>query len=272
MSMRRTLRLIHLASTVWFVMCIGYVLVLTLRQAGVRWLVIFSLSGYSAVIILLLISLYLFAIFRGVSKELPVEEHPLTTTNYYAFFYVISPYLGALAGCLGTIGVARISQFLLGIALGTFGATFLVWVIVDPLTGLLEVLLPMSRKHRDERIAKAKALREERQRCREQLLTEVLAKEYLDKNRWQKVLMPYAEKLALLLTNETPDFQIECKAVDIGVYAWQIGGLSCMRQLHDMAIDICRKRGRNNTADYIPTWWDGIGKWQTPSIYEVGNS
>lgn len=273
MSVRRTLGLIHLTSTIWFMGCIGYILVLTLRQAGVHWLVIFSLSGYSAVIILLLISLYLFAIFRGASNDRPAIEHPLTSTNYYAVFYVISPFLGALAGCLGTIGVNRVSQFLLGIALGTFGTTFLVWVIVDPLTGLLEMLLPVSRKHRDERLAQAKALREERQRRREQLLAEVLTKEDLDRNRWQKVLMPYAEKLASLLTNEAPDFQTECKAVDIGVYAWQIGGLSCMKQLHDMAIDICRERGQDNVAtDYIPTWWDGIGKWQTPYLYETANS
>ena len=123
MSERRMLKSIHLASTAWFMLCIGYILVLALRQAGVRWWVIFSLSGHSALIVFLLISLYLFVIFRGVSRSQKIEvEHPLTSTNCYMMFYVVAPLLGGLAGALGMIGENRIGQFLLGIALGTLGA------------------------------------------------------------------------------------------------------------------------------------------------------
>jgi hypothetical protein len=266
LSRYRTLRSIHLASMAWFILCIIYLLVLTLRQAGVHWWIIFSLSGHSILIIFLLISLYIFAILRGVSSAQAIEpEHPLTCTNYYKGFYVTAPFLGGLAGCVGMIGEDGIVQFAAGIALGTFGTTFLVWVILDPVTGLLETLLsPVSRKHRSVRIAQTKVEREKKQKDRERLLAEVLAKEESDRRRWQQVLRPQAEKLAELLTAEEADFeQAEREAVDIGLKAWQMGGLSCMQQLRDMAIAISTERDQNKEiADYISFWWDGIGAWR----------
>ncbi len=269
MSRRNIIKLVHFAGTAWFMLCVGYILVLALRQAGVNWWIIFSLSGHSVLLIFLLISLYLFAIFRGVGRNQKIEvEHPLTSTNYYIVLYVAAPFLGGLAGCLGMIGVNRISQFLLGIALGTSATTFLVWVIVDPVTGLLEMLLPVSRKHRVERLAKAKAQRERRQKDRERLLAEVLAKEESDQREWQEALKPQAEKLAGLLTADRVNFkQAEREAVDIGVNAWQIGGLSCMRQLHEMVLDLCKKKYEDSMiVDYISSWWDGIGSWRNPSF------
>jgi len=269
-SEHRTLKSIHLASTAWFILCIIYILVLALRQAGVRWWIIFSLSGHSILIVFLLISLYVFAILRGVSGAQAIEpEHPLTGTSYYKGFYVTAPFLGGLAGCVGMIGEDRIVQFAAGIALGTFGTTFLVWVILDPVTGLLEMLLPpVSRKHRTERIAQAKVKREKKQKDRERLLTEVLAKEDSERRRWQQVLRPQAEKLAGLLTAEGADFkQAEREAVDIGLKAWQMGGLNCMQQLRDMAIAISRERDQNKEiVDYIPFWWDGIGNWHASPL------
>lgn len=270
MNRRNRLKLVHFASTVWFMLCIGYILVLALRQAGFRWWVVLSLSGHSALLIFLLVSLYLFAIFRGVDKSQKIElEHPLTSTNYYMVFYIIAPFLGGLAGALGMIGENRIGQFLLGIAMGTLGATFLVWVIVDPVTGLLEiVLLPASRKHRCQRLAQAKALREKKQKDRERLLAEVLANEELARRNWQEVLKPQVEKLAgLLATNRIDIKQAEREAVDIGVNAWQTGGLSCMRQLRDMAIDLCKKKYQDSMiTDYVSTWWDGVGSWRNTSL------
>ena len=269
MSGRRTLRSVHLASTAWFILCVGYILVLALRQAGVHWWVIFSLSGHSILVIFLLTSLYLFAIFRGVSSAQTIEaEHPLTSTNYYRVFYVTTPFLGGLAGCVGMIGEDRVSQFVAGIALGTFGATFLVWVIVDPVTGLLEMLLlPSSRRHRVRRLEKAKAERKRKQKDRERLLAEILAKEELDRRRWQEALRPQAERLAELLTDGADFKQAEHEAVDIGLKAWQMGGLSCMQQLRDMAVAISKENGQNEEiVDYIPIWWDGIGSWRHPSL------
>ena len=274
MPVRRTLKIIHVASTAWFALCVGYIFVLVLRQVGLHWWVIFSLSGHSAVIIFLVISLYLFAIFRGVARtQKSDEEHPLTNTTYYVVFYALTPFLGGLAGCIGMLGVHRASEFLLGIALGTLGATFLVWVIVDPLIGLLEASLPASRKHRAERLAQAKAVRESKRKAREHLLTAVLADEESDRCGWQEALKPQAEKLAGLLKASATNFkQAEREAVDIGVKAWQMGGLGCMRQLHDMAKVAFKQKGHNgDIVDYIPIWWDGIGSWRRPSLQDLMN-
>jgi hypothetical protein len=267
MSRQRALQLIHLASTAWFIICIVYILILTLRQAGLRWWVVFSLSGHGLLIALMLISLYLFAIFRGISSSQKVQvEHLLTSTNYYRVFYVITPLLGGFAGCLGMIG-STIGQFASGVALGTLGTTFLVWVIVDPLTGLLEMLLPSaSRRHRSQRIARAKALRQNRQENRESLLQDVFVKEEQKRQQWREALKSKAEMLAEMLAADEIDFkQIECEAVGIGVKAWQIGGLSCMRELRDMAIDLAKERDKS-VVDYIGVWWDGIGSWRQPSL------
>jgi len=269
MSRRRTGKPIHLASTAWLILCVGYILVLSLWQAGFRWWVIFSLSGYSILVILLLTSLYLFAVFRGISKAQAIEmEHPVTSTNYYRVFYVTTPFWGGLAGCLGMIGEDTVVQFMVGIALGTFGATFLVWVIVDPVAGLLEtLLLPASRRHRSVRLAQAKAEREQKQKDHERLLAEILAKEELDRRCWQEALRPQAERLAELLKDATDFKQAEREAVDIGLNAWQMGGLGCMRELHDIAIAISKQKNQNgHLIDYIPFWWDGIGSWRTSSL------
>ena len=263
------MRIAHMASTVWFVLSVGYILVLTLRQAGINWWVVFSLSGHGALIIFVLVSLYLLAIFRGISSSQKVHlEHPLTSTIHYAVFYVSAPFLGSLAGLLGLIGTHSFSQFLLGIAMGTLGTTFLVWVIVDPAIGLLEMLLPSSRKNRAQRLLQAKADKEKRQQDRLNLLEEVIAQEDSDKLQWQHVLMPQAEILAELLTSEGKDPKLlEQEAVGIGVKAWQTGGLSCMRELREMAISLCKqKHEENDIVDYISFWWEGIGNWRATPI------
>jgi hypothetical protein len=258
---------------VWFILCIGYILVFTLRQAGFHWWVIFSLSGHSVLIVFLLISLYLFAIFRGVDRGHQIEkEHPLTSTTYYTVFYITIPFLGGVAGWLGMIGISTsIKQLLIEVSLGTLGATFLGWVILDPAAGFLEMVLPASsRKHRVHRLAEAKAEREKKRKDYERFLAEALANEESDRHRWLEALKPEAEKLAGLLTTNSANFsQAELEAVDIGAKAWQMGGVICMRELRDMAIGICREKNRNQTiVDYISSWWDGIGNWRTHSIFE----
>jgi hypothetical protein len=165
------------------------------------------------------------------------------------------------------VGASTPGQFLAGTALGTLGTTFLVWVIVDPAAGLVEMLLPASRKHRTERLARAEAEREKRRENHEKLLAEVFAKEESDRRCWREVLKPRAERLAALLASDAADLSLaEQEAVDFGAGAWQLGGLACMRQLRDMAISVSEQKGRHGTEpDYISVWWDGIGTWRNPS-------
>ena len=269
MRRRDELRKAHIAGTIWFVLAVGYIFVLALRQAGVRWWVVFSLSRHGVLIVAVLVSLYLFAIFRGISSSQNVEvEHPLTSSTYYAAFYLLTPFLGGLAGCLGMIGTHSISQFALGIALGTLGVTFLVWVVLDPLIGMLEMLLPSSRRHRAIRMAKARAERERKQRDRERLLDEVVEQEETNRRRWRKILQPEAERLAgLLIENGNDLHAAEREAIGIGVRAWKTGGVVCMRELRDTAMKISQRRSPDKAViDYISFWWDGIGNWRAKPL------
>ena len=269
MSARRALKLIHLVSTVWFMLCVGCIVVTALRQAGFRWWLIFSLSGHSVLAVFLLISLYLFALFRGVGGAQHIKvEHPLTSTPYYMGLYVAAPLLGGLAGVVGMMGVHSTSRFLLGIAFGTLGTTFAVWVIVDPVAGMVEMFLPVSRKHRAERLARVEAARRARHERREQLLAEAFAREAQERQRWEERLKPHAEQLATLLATDASGLQsAEQQALDLGAVAWRLGGLTCMRQLRDMAIAISKEsRGEQKVVDYVSYWWDGIGDWRRPSL------
>jgi hypothetical protein len=270
MKRRNAFKMVHFASTAWFTLSAGYILVWTLLQAGKSWWFIVSLSGYSALIAFLLVSLYLFAIFRGVVRSQKNQiEHPLTTCLYYSVFYDISPFLGTLAGTFGAIGVSRISHYLLVIATGSLWATFLVWIIIDPAAGLIEMLIPQSRKHRRERLAQTKTIRQQQHFAKQRLLAQVQSKEQLEQAGWNQALRPYAEKLAALVTGEVTGELEQAEAADIAVYAWQTGGLNCMRQLHSMAMEICRQKCQNATAiDYISNWWDGIGTWQDKWLNE----
>jgi hypothetical protein len=263
---RNILKLIHFASTAWFMLCIVYILTLALRQAGTSWWVIFSLSGHSALAVFLVISLYLFAVFRGVDRSQKIEiEHPLTSTAYYNVFYDISPFLGSLAGYIGATGVKEAGGLFLSISLGTFGMTFLVWVIVDPVIGYLERLFPTSRRHRLLRLAEAREQKLEKQEAKKQFLADILLQEKQDHKCWQESLRPCAEKIVQLLSDKsTPGRKAQEEAVELGVSAWQMGGLNCMRYLHEMIMDICKKSRRDSlTADYLSTWWDGIGSWRS---------
>ena len=269
MSRRSKLASIHLASTVWFILCVGYILVIALRQAGVNWWILFSLSGHGFLIALTLISFYLFAVYRGISSSQNVKaEHPLTNTIQYAYFYAVTPFLGGLAGCIGMLDSDSVNQFLSGITLATLAATSFVWVILDPVIGLLEMLTPASRKHYIQRQNTTKIEKEKKQQERQRLLAEVTAKEEYNRDHWQELLKPQAEKLASLLTTDSKNFrQAEREAADIGAHAWQIGGLSCMRELRNMALDIYKKENKSKEiVDYITFWWDGIGNWRNPSF------
>ncbi len=82
MTVQRLLKRVHLVGTIWFGLCVRYVLILSLREAGVRWWVIFSLSGPSAVVAFVLLSLYLLAIYKGASRSEKTElEYPLSSTG-----------------------------------------------------------------------------------------------------------------------------------------------------------------------------------------------
>ncbi len=270
MSSGRVLKLVHFSGTAWFVASAGFLLIFALRDAGAGWWLIFSLSGYSAVLIFLLISLYLFAIFRGVVHPAK-QEHPLTTSIYYMMFYDICPFLGALAGVVGTLGSLDPVQQLTTVGIGTLATTFFVWIVLDPAIASVETMLPASRAARRRRQAHIKAMREKQRIDNERLLAKLQEEEASKQQQLRQLLPPMAEKLAALLADYAiKGIQIEPEVVQIGARAWQMGGIICMRQLHEMAINGYREQfqGRH-FIDHIAIWWDGIGSWQAPLLVKT---
>ncbi len=268
MNRQKLLKVIHITGTAWFALCLGYLFVLTLRQAGFNWWIIFSLSGHSALLIILLVALYLFAILETTGKGRRIAvEHPLTSTAVYLAFYVSAPIPGAAAGAIAAIGQTRLDEFLSAMALGTLATTFLTWVVVDPLTSLFEILTPTARSHRRQRLAADTAGREQHRQERQRLMTELFARQQQQRLMWQQTLGTQAENLAALLPAADNDFEAAQRhAIDIGAQAWQAGGLDCMRQLHKMAMEAFERKFNNPAApDYIPTWWDGVGTWRNPA-------
>lgn len=265
MSLHKISKSVHFTSTVWFMASVGYMLIAALLEAGQSWWVIISVSGYSTLMLLVLMSLYLFAMYRGLARSQKIEiEHPLTSSEHYRFFYDISPFLGAVAGALGAIGVRKVSHFMLVTAAGSLWVTFLVWVIIDPVAGLVEMLLPLSRKHHRERLAKTKETNEQQRLAQQRLLAQLELQDIQQREHWNHVLRHDAEELASLIAEDNiASEQKETSAIEIGAKAWQKGGVNCMRQLHSMAMELCGQRcPDNHIVDYISIWWDGIGSWR----------
>jgi len=153
MTARTLLRRVHLIATTWFVACTGYLFALGLHQAGLKWWLVFPLSGHSVLMMTFLVSLYLFAWFRGTDgARYNRMEHPLTSSDSYLGFYVSTPLLGGLAALLAMADGQSAQRVLFLVAIGTLGTTFLVWIVIDPALGVLEQLLPASRRHRAQRL------------------------------------------------------------------------------------------------------------------------
>lgn len=265
MTSRKMLQIVHVASTIWFVFCLVYLFVLALRQAGVQWWIIFGMSGYSSVVLFLLVSLYLFALYRGVSLSQELQdEHPFTGSFYYYLFYDITPFLGSVAGGISLLTGPVVRADFLVIVAGCLWMTFLVWVLVDPVLGLAEGLFPASRRRRRRRLAGRRKARRQAEAARQQLLEEALFNAVQERKRFDVILEPYARDLDEILAGPDGDAgHGQLKAVEIGLLAWQLGGLACMKQLHQMVsneVQVCRGRG---DIDYLAIWWDGIGDWRS---------
>ena len=274
MTKRHVLKLTHFISTAWFVLSVAYIMVFALRQAKIEWWLIFSLAGHSAVVVFIFLSIYLFAIYRGMARSEKTErEHPLSQQSSYMLLYYVSPLLGGLAGVYAMLGGAVFKEFLLGVAVGTLGSTFLVWIVVDPLISLTEMLLPASRHYRRQRLALAKALREQKQRERHLLLARLENEEKERLGQLRQMLEPLAIRLSDILVSSTGHSQHkQYAAIDMGMKAWQIGRLEGMRLLHRMTMDQYQDTSGDSSGwiDFISRWGDGIGSWKDEPFWIKG--
>jgi hypothetical protein len=249
---------------IWFFLCTGYIFAWIILRANRGWIVAISLSGYSTAFVVFLICFFLFAVYHRLGKaQIHKLEHPLTSTGCYGLCYNISSFIGALAGVLAAISTAGTSNYPLLIAAGSFLVTFVVWLILDPLLAAAEMLLPQSRQNRAIRLAKVKEMRQNESLAKKHALEEAETSETEKLKKWDKVLEPNVKELAALsITSPAALEQSRGRIVDIGIGAWQMGGLGCMRHLHSMAVQTSRQDSRGTTSmDLVSACWDGIGNW-----------
>jgi hypothetical protein len=175
----------------------------------------------------------------------------------------MSSFYGVLGVCL-TIFNNAAAEYLLKLSVGSVASTFLMWIIIDPIVGLLEMLLPSSRKERRIRIRNTQELRKKQYEKRQNILQEINRNSQYDRLRWQQILESDANELARLISNSrVNDKKTETKVIELGVKAFRIGGIECMRHLYLMTRQICERRMQIvPNLDYISIWWDGIGSWR----------
>lgn len=272
LSLRKYLKRIHVAGTLWIALCAILLLVMSLRQAGVQWWIVFSVSGFSGILFFMLLTIYLFAFFRGVIRTQTALEHPLTTSYTYILFYDLCPFLGSLAGLASLLNVPDISasERLSTVAEGTLTMTFLVWIILDPIIGSIELLIPECAAHRRQRLAEAQELKLKRKAERQRLLQEAMEYEKINQAKWEQTYEPMADKLAALLSSPNPHHpEVRRAVVATGAQAWRLGGVNGMQFLQKMVRQKLAAQGHVGDWDMLAFWWDGIGTWRKPPLQKA---
>ncbi|OHB61310.1 MAG: hypothetical protein A2Y12_16155 [Planctomycetes bacterium GWF2_42_9] len=263
--LRRAFKIIHILNLGIFVLSSAYIFIYALHKAGKSWLFIASLSGSSTVVIIFLVSFYLFAVYRGFSSSQNARnEHPLTASMPYVLFYNISSFYGIFIVWFISLKHYETADYFLRMSVGIITSTFFMWIIIDPIVGLFEMLLPSSRVQRRARIILAQENRKKEYNNRQNVLAEISRAGSYDRLKWQQMLESEANELACLISeSRSDDKNVETKVIEIGVKAFRIGGVDCMRHLYFMTKQICeRKMQLVPNLDYISIWWDGIGNWR----------
>lgn len=268
MARRRLLKAMHAAGTAWFLLAASYLLVLNLRHAGINWWVIFSLSGQSAALLFLMLSAYLFAVFRSSNRELNSNiEHPLSNSTQYMTLYSLIPFLGSFTGLVCVYDAENFQQVMFSLTMGALAATFGMWIIFDPVISLIEMLTPASRAHRAKRRSEASQTLIVQEKYRQELLDKLEAEECENQKNWRSMLSGHAQALCELVTAAKAGNAelIQKKGIQIGLIAWQQGGLECMQELEEMAIENIGSKSsseKSKVKAFISVWWDGIGSWR----------
>jgi hypothetical protein len=265
MTSKRFLKRIHVCGTLWFLLCAATLLIISLYHAGFDWWLIFSISGYSAVLLFFIFTVYLFAVYQGVVRTQMAIEHPLSTSLYYTALYDMAPFLGAAAGLISlpvnTPWVFTVNT----IAEGTLITTFVVWIIFDPIIGLVETCLPESAASRKLRLAQMRQQKQHQKEAGQKLLQELERRESDLQTQWNNLFEPMAKDVADLLCNlNQPDANVQAQIVELGALAWKTGGITCMRYFHQMILTLLQASDQRPAIDYPSVWWDGIGTWRKP--------
>ncbi len=264
MASRRILKFLHFSGTIWFMITAAFLLVVAMRQAGASWWLIFSLSGYSALAILFLISIYLVAIVRSVVHTRTEIEHPLSTSDYYVVFYDIAPFFGAIAGLAGGLFAGPV-EVATTVASGTLATTFITWILIDPIVSIVEATTPPARLASRWRRGRAKVAKKRINIANDKLMVSLFAAHDKKMRQWKEQMHTQIDQLVELVKDHaTGKVHAEHQAVEIGANAFRQDGIECMKFVHKS----CMKKlndEKQQPSDYISIWWDGIGSWQKPS-------
>lgn len=236
-----------------------------LRLAGLDWWAIFSLSTQGFVLVVLGMLIYAFAVFCGSVGERMPSEHPFTGSIYYRIFYLAVPVVGGVGGGLYTyfLEAAGAVEAVRTLALETVFSAYAVWLFIDPVSGIIESLLPESRRARAARLARAKAAREEKARHGRLWLEGLRAQRRSRIDKIRPALDSSAARLAAMLLESRGSANSGYdEAAAIGLEAWQAGGMDAMKELYAATARTCRERGRGDLAFHLDYWWDGVGEWR----------
>lgn len=261
------LKRIHLYGIVWFLACLIFLIAIEVERIGFSRWVVFSISGYSAVLSLFLTVVYLFAIYKGVTRNSNSIEHPLTTCLYYVFLYESAPFLGVVAGLCVVSFDRSILPALIVVSQGTLLMTVVMWIIIDTLVDFIESSLPKSAAYRKKRLAENQRIKKAQILERQQMLETVLRQEKEIQSRWTDIFKPYASEVADLLCSSPSDMEhVERRIAELGAMAWKQGEHLGMTYFHDVILDELKSRPNQPSVDFVAQYWGGIGTWRRPSI------
>ena len=267
MTLDRKIRVCHIIATAQFGVSAALIIFWSLRAAGLHWAAIFSLSATGVVLLVLAVLIYAFAVFRGVLGERTEAQHPLGGSLYYRLFYVVVPILGGVIVGLDYLFAEGINEAVRGWALGTVLAACIVWLVLDPVVGLVESALPRARRLRAEEAAARRARQGALERSRLRRLHEIRARRKGLHERLAPVLAERAERIVGLLREcaGTPRRAFDQSAA-IGLETWRAGGSALMKELFDLVTRRCRDTGREDLPPLLDYWWDGIGDWRAGAV------
>lgn len=256
---------LHILGIVWFLLCIAFLFVFSLYQMGYHWWATFSISTYSAVIVLFLMTVYLFAIYKGVVRNSNSIEHPLTTSPYYVLLYDLTPFLGSIVGLyVASPGQSALLLFST-VAQGTLFMTFMMWILVDSIADLLESSCPQSVKHRKNRLAVMQEQKRLQALEREKTLERIDLHEKQSHLEWTLLFKPYTIEIAGLLCGSLGNAQaVQRRIVELGALAWRQGGLLAMQFFYAAILQEVREHMTGSSVDFVALHWDGIGNWRKP--------
>ena len=164
MPVERRLGICHMLATVQYLFSAAVVILWILLQTGLHWSIVFSLSTQGFAVVVLAAMIYGFATYRGAVGDRRTPEHPFTSCLPYRFLYLLVPVLSGLVGALDFWLVVGAWYVVLGLSVGTVLAASVMWLLVDPLAGLIETAFPQSRLLRAQRLAREQERRERRRR------------------------------------------------------------------------------------------------------------